>query len=148
VELPGTGLKFSCDGVAAVGEASGARPPSTPGLPSTSRPAEDSRAALTTSTVECGVPDQLRVVPGLKGLLALRSTLLPAVLTVSADAVGNISGNAARVTVLTTDGKRESREIELGPSNGVIVVVNRGLSEGETVLLREVESSRSAPSEG
>ena len=147
-ELPGTGLSFSCDGVTVAGEVPDASPLSTDRrTPGATNPSEEGRTDAT-SIVECGVPDQLRVVPGLKGLLVLRSTLLPAVLTVSADAVGNISGNAARVTVLTADGSRESREVEIGPSNGVIVVVNRGLAEGETVLLRAAEDSRSTPSEG
>jgi hypothetical protein len=46
------------------------------------------------------------------------------------------SGTTGTATVIEDDGTEEQRDLELGPSDGAIIVVTKGLSEGEKVLDR------------
>lgn len=86
--------------------------------------------------VRCFVPSDQKVFVGLNGELKVVIAELSDALVVPAGAVQMTSGTTGTATVVKDDGSEEQRELELGPSDGAIIVVTKGLSEGEKVLDR------------
>jgi multidrug efflux pump subunit AcrA (membrane-fusion protein) len=86
--------------------------------------------------VRCFVPSDQKVFVGLNGELKVVIAELSDALVVPAGAVQMSSGTTGTATVIEDDGTEEQRDLELGPSDGAIIVVTKGLSEGEKVLDR------------
>lgn len=82
-------------------------------------------------TVVCAIPIDVRGVPGVAALLAVKSTLVSDVLTIPVTAV-NGSVDTGLVSVLV-DGGTEERTIQLGPNDGSRVQVVSGLQEGDRI---------------
>lgn len=83
--------------------------------------------------LECDVPGDVTVFPGLEVTMAVPAGKAEGVLTLPTTAV---QGTAQRgiVTVVGKSGDREQREVELGITDGEQVEVKTGLAEGDEVL--------------
>lgn len=83
--------------------------------------------------LQCDVPGDVTVFPGLEVTVAVPAGKADAVLTLPTTAVQG-SAQKGLVTVVSKDGAREQREVELGITDGEQVEVKSGLAEGDEVL--------------
>jgi len=90
----------------------------------------DSRAVL-----ECALPADIRVFAGLPAVISVKVVDLDNAVTVPIDAVRPIQPGLGEIVVVEPSGIRTSRRVELGPSDGITVVVTAGIEAGETVEL-------------
>ncbi|WP_150239198.1 HlyD family efflux transporter periplasmic adaptor subunit [Nocardiopsis quinghaiensis] len=81
----------------------------------------------------CRVPADLEVFDGVRGKLSVSTGRAENVLVVPVTAVrGNV--DSGEVVVIAGDGTEETREVELGVSDGSLIEVTKGLSVGDMVL--------------
>lgn len=85
-------------------------------------------------TARCEIPAEIRVIPGLAGIMALQfdepvatETALP----VSAVLGSNTQG---QVIVVSADGARSLKSVQLGASDGIWIEITGGLEPGDQVL--------------
>ena len=88
------------------------------------------------TVVRCAVPAGVRVFPGLHAEVIVTTARLADTLLVPAGAVETESAETGYVTVLGPGGREERRRVQIGPSDGSMVVVVSGLADGERVLDR------------
>lgn len=100
---------------------------------STSQDGSGSDASAGGTQLECDVPGDVTVFPGLEVTMAVPAGKAEGVLTLPTTAV---QGTAQKgiVTVVGTSGDHEQREVELGITDGEQVEVKSGLAEGDQVL--------------
>jgi hypothetical protein len=85
------------------------------------------------TTVQCAVPGDVRVFPGLVADMTIAGGIAENVLTVPMTAVEGAADTGV-VYVIAEDGTQEERPVTLGLNDGVNVEITGGLEEGETVL--------------
>lgn len=90
----------------------------------------DTRAVL-----DCALPAEVRVFAGLPAILTVGVVDLDSAITVPIDAVRPLQPGLGEIVVVEPSGVRTVRRVELGPSDGISVVVAAGLEAGETVEL-------------
>ncbi|BDI22205.1 efflux RND transporter periplasmic adaptor subunit [Herbiconiux sp. L3-i23] len=86
------------------------------------------------TTVRCAVPGDVTVFPGLTASLTIPAGTAENVLVVPTTAVEGGSGTGV-VYVTGADGMQEQRPVTLGLSDGTLVEVVEGLTEGEEILM-------------
>ena len=94
------------------------------------------------ATLTCSVPGGVRVFPGLRAVVRLTAATFHRALMIPARAV-RPEGDSRGTVMLSRGGGWVRRAVVLGPSNGATVVVERGLSAGQTVLLDATSRSPS-----
>jgi len=83
--------------------------------------------------LECDVPGDVTVFPGLEVTVAVPAGKAEGVLTLPTTAVQGTAQKGV-VTVVTDEGKHETRDVELGINDGELVEVKSGVAEGDQVL--------------
>lgn len=128
VRLTGLATEFTCTGLRLQDDvqASAAPPAADAGA--------TSAATATTTAASCRVPDKVRVFTGLKATLAITVSDLPDALILDAAGIRTKSDDQGLVSVLGADGRAESRAIKIGQTDGLSVVVESGLTEGDRVV--------------
>ncbi|WP_213451512.1 efflux RND transporter periplasmic adaptor subunit [Rhizomonospora bruguierae] len=83
-------------------------------------------------SVTCAPPGNLRLYPGLKGIMAVDTARATAALALPMEAVAG-SAERGRVAVETSPGKFEERDVRLGINDGSFVQILDGLAAGDRV---------------
>lgn len=94
---------------------------------------EPAGADATGTRLECDVPRDVTVFPGLEVTVGVPAGRAEGVLTLPTTAVQGTSERGV-VTVVDESGKRSEKTIGLGLNDGELVEVRSGLAEGDTVL--------------
>ncbi|MFI0792079.1 hypothetical protein ACH4OY_05155 [Micromonospora rubida] len=84
-------------------------------------------------TVTCAPPADLRLFPGLKGVLAIRTGEARNVLALPVEAVAG-SAERGRVRVRDATGSTGARDVKLGLTDGSYIQIVDGLAEGDVVV--------------
>jgi multidrug efflux pump subunit AcrA (membrane-fusion protein) len=130
IEVRGGPAPFTCTGLTTGTEVTqGGSDPSVPADPFAG-PAEPSA----TVEVRCAVPADVRVFPGLAGTMTVTAGQASDVLVVPVTAVQGLfaTGN---VWVVGAEGEEpEKKEVGLGMTDGHVVQITEGLTEGDTIL--------------
>ncbi|WP_156364391.1 hypothetical protein [Curtobacterium sp. Leaf261] len=115
------------------GSGSGSDSGSGSGSADTSGDSGGSGSAATT-TVRCAVPADTTVFSGIAAKLTVSGGVAENALTVPVTAVEGAPGGDGVVYTAGSKGKPESHDVTLGVTDGKVVEVTKGLSEGEDVL--------------
>ncbi len=84
--------------------------------------------------IECAIPDDIRVVSGLRGRMVLRLGDVREVEALPLSAVFG-ANQTGEVVVRRSDDTLERRAVELGASDGSVIEITGGLDPNEEVLL-------------
>ncbi|CAM3323260.1 hypothetical protein [Stackebrandtia soli] len=85
-----------------------------------------------TPQVVCAVDDEVRLFPDLAGIIAIHSGQVEDVLALPVTAISG-TADVGEVTVVNDDGSTEVREVKLGATDGTVVEIVDGLTEGDVV---------------
>lgn len=88
---------------------------------------------------QCAIPDDVRVIPGLSGIMVLALSEPVETIGLPVSAVFG-STEVGQVIVVDDSGQSEVREVTLGATDGFTVEITDGLQEGESVYLYPVQS--------
>lgn len=81
--------------------------------------------------VLCAVPSNVRGIPGVGALMAVKSTLISDVLVLPRSAVrGSVDTGIVNLLI---DGRAEQRAVTLGATDGNRVEISAGLQEGDKI---------------
>jgi membrane fusion protein, macrolide-specific efflux system len=95
---------------------------------------DGSSQTAATTNVRCAVPDGVTVFSGIAAKLVVSGGVAENALTVPVTAVEGAPGGSGAVYVPGKSGKAERRDVTLGVSDGKVVEVTKGVSEGDEVL--------------
>lgn len=87
-----------------------------------------------TTTVRCAVPGDVTVFSGIAAKLTVSGGVAEKALTVPVTAVSGAPGGSGKVWTVGDDGKPKSTAVRLGVTDGKVVEVQSGVSEGDEVL--------------
>lgn len=90
-------------------------------------------------TMQCQIPDDIRVVAGLRGKMVLRMTEPSTVPSLPRSAVVG-DANQGQVIVVQGDGTLEARVVQLGVADTYHVAITGGLTSDELVMLSPTQA--------
>ncbi len=124
VQIPGGPAPFACTGLAVL-------QPST--AATGAQGAEGGGTGVSTATMRCQVPGDVRVFSGLAADVTIAGGVAEGVLVLPTTAVLG-SADTGMVMRMGADGAQEQVQVELGLTDGQQVEIRSGLAEGEQVL--------------
>lgn len=98
---------------------------------------EATGSGAATAKVTCKVPPESTVFAGLAATLAITVLDVPDATVVAAEAVRVVDSTHGVVTVVGPDGREQERQIEVGATDGLSLIVVDGVEPGERVRVRD-----------
>jgi hypothetical protein len=148
VTVSGGPKPFTCTGLSITTPLAGAGSASSGTGSSSGADASSTDGSTATTTVRCAVPGDVTVFSGIAAKLTVSGGVAENALTVPATAVEGAPGGDGVVYTAGSKGKPEAHDVTLGVTDGKVVEVTKGLSEGDDVLEFVPGSSSSADGSG